>query len=59
MRTLVGLSLAPEHRRGHGGLCYAVNNGRTEVDRLHEALVRLPLPRAADCRLVLVVDISP
>lgn len=59
VRTLVGLSLAPEHRRGHGGLYDAVNNGRIEADRLREALVRLPLPRAADGRLVLAVDVSP
>jgi hypothetical protein len=59
VRTLVGLSLAPEHRRGHGGLYDAVNNGRIDTDRLRDALARLPLPRAADGRLVLAVDVSP
>lgn len=59
VRTLVGLSLAPEHRRGHGGLYDAVNNGRIEVDRLRDALAGMPLPRAADGRLVLAVDVSP
>ena len=31
---LVGLSLAAEHRRGHGALYDAVANGRVEVARL-------------------------
>ncbi|MFT7836783.1 transposase [Saccharothrix sp. BKS2] len=59
VRTLVGLSLAPEHRRGHGGLYDAVNNGRIEIDRLRTALTGTPLPRAANGRLVLAVDVSP
>jgi hypothetical protein len=59
VRTLVGLSLAPEHRRGHGALYDAVNDGRVEIDRLRQALAGLPLPRAADGRLVLGVDVSP
>ena len=58
VRSLVGLSLAPEHRRGHGALYDAVNCGRIEVDRLRRALAGLPLPRAADGRLVLAVDVS-
>jgi hypothetical protein len=59
VRSLVGLSLAPEHRRGHGGLYDAINNGRIELDRLRTALSGLPLPRAACGRLVLAVDVSP
>lgn len=59
VRTLVGLSLAPEHRRGHGGLYDAVNNGRVEVDRLRDVLAGMSLPRTADGRLVLAVDVSP
>ncbi|XVS67642.1 transposase [Actinosynnema sp. CA-299493] len=51
--------MAPEHRRGHGGLHDAVNNGRIDPDRLRDALAGLPLPRAADGRLVLAVDVSP
>src|ERR1019366_7887595 len=39
VRTLVGVSLGPEGRRGRGG-------------------AGLPLPRAADGRLVLAVDVS-
>jgi hypothetical protein len=32
--TLAGLSLVPEHRRGHGALYDAVNAGRVEIARL-------------------------
>lgn len=46
MRPLIGLSLAPEHRRGHGGLYDAINNGRVDLKRLRTALAGLPLPRA-------------
>src|SRR6266566_7173039 len=31
VKTLVGLSLAPEHQRGHGALYDAVNCGRVEI----------------------------
>lgn len=58
VRSLVELSLAGEHRRGHGGLYAALNRGRVEVSRLRRALAGLPLPRAADGRLVLAVDIT-
>src|SRR6266496_3430992 len=33
VKTLAGLSLAPEHRRGHGALYDAVNCGRVEIGR--------------------------
>jgi hypothetical protein len=56
--TLAGLSLAPEHRRGHGAAYDAVNCGRVEIGRLRRALAGLPLPRAADGRLMLAVDVS-
>jgi hypothetical protein len=56
---LADLSLTPEHRRGHGGLYDGINSGRIEVERLQVALAGLPLPRAADDRLVLAVDVSP
>jgi DDE superfamily endonuclease len=59
VRSLVGLSLAPEHRRGHGALYDAVNCGRIDFARLRTALAGLSLPRAADGRLVLAVDVSP
>ncbi|WP_283215142.1 NF041680 family putative transposase [Pseudofrankia sp. DC12] len=58
VRSLVGLSLAPEHRRGHGALYDAVSHGRLDVDRLRRAVDRLPLPRMADGRLVLAVDVT-
>lgn len=59
VRTLVDLALAPEHRRGHGGLYGALNRGRLDVSRLRRALAGLLLPKAADGRLVLAVDVSP
>ena len=59
VRTLVGLSLAPEHRRGHGALYDAVNCGPDRYRRgCAGALAGLPLPRAADGRLMLAVDVS-
>ncbi|MCX5206066.1 transposase [Streptomyces sp. NBC_00237] len=59
VKTLVGLALAPELRRGHGALYGALNQGRIEVARLRRVLASVPLPRAADGRLVLAVDVSP
>ena len=58
VKTLAGLSLAPEHRRGHGALYDAVNHGRLAIGRLRWSLAALPLPRAADGRLVLAADVS-
>jgi hypothetical protein len=58
VRCLAALSLAPEHRRGHGALYDAVNQGRIDIARLRRALGGLPLPRAADRRLMLAVDVS-
>lgn len=34
VRTLVDLTLAPEHRRGHGALYDGLNSGRLEIARL-------------------------
>jgi DDE superfamily endonuclease len=53
-----GLSLALEHRRGHGALYDAVNHGRIDIARLRRSVAGLPLPRAADGRLMLAVDVS-
>ncbi len=36
----------------------AVNAGRIEIGRLRRAVAGLPLPRAADGRLMLAVDVS-
>ena len=58
VRTLAGLSLAPEHRCGHGALYDAVNHGRISIGRLRRVVAGLPLPRAAGGRLVLAVDVS-
>jgi hypothetical protein len=59
VKTLVGLSLAPEHQRGHGALYDAVNFGRVEIARLRRALADLPLPAWPDGRIRLGVDVSP
>jgi hypothetical protein len=59
VRTLAGLSLAPEHQRGHGALYDAVNCGRIQVARLRRALAGLPLPTWPDGRIRLGVDVSP
>ena len=58
VKTLVGLSLVPEHRRGHGALYDALNAGRIDVARLRWSLAALPLPRWGDGRIRLAVDVS-
>jgi len=57
VRTLAGLSLVPEHRRGHGALYDAVNCGRIQIGRLRRALAGLPLPAWPDGRIRLAVDV--
>lgn len=59
VHTLVGLCLAPEHRRGHGALYDAVNVGRVDVERLRRVLAGLPLARMFGGRIVLAVDATP
>ena len=59
MRSLVGLALAPEHRRGHGALYDGLNAGRIDIQRLRTAVAGLSLPRFEGGRLVLAVDVSP
>jgi hypothetical protein len=58
VRTLVDLSLVPEMRRGHGALYDALACGRIDYARLRRSLATLPVPRAADGRIVLAVDVS-
>jgi hypothetical protein len=58
VRSLAELSLVGEHRRGHGGLYAGLARGRVDVDRLRHAVLAGPLPRAADGRLVLAVDLT-
>ena len=57
--SLVGLCLAPEHRRGHGALYDAINVGQVDVERLREVLACLPLSRMFGGRIVLAVDATP
>jgi hypothetical protein len=57
VRVLAGLSLVPEHRRGHGALYDAVNHGRVVIGRLRRALAGLPLPAWPDGRIKLAVDV--
>ena len=41
VKTLAGLSLAPEHRRGHGALYDAANQGRISFGRLRRSLAAM------------------
>jgi hypothetical protein len=59
VRSLVDLTLVAEHRRGHGAMYDALCEGRVEPQRLRRSLASLPLPRAAQGRIVLAVDVSP
>jgi len=59
VRSLVGLCLAPEHRRGHGALYDALTCGSVDADRLRDRLAELPVPRMFGGRIVLAVDASP
>lgn len=59
VKTLVGLTLAPEHRRGHGALYDGLACGGIDVRRFRTTLAGLPLPRGGDGRITLAADISP
>jgi hypothetical protein len=59
VRSLVDLTLTPEHRRGHGALYDALNCGNVEAERLRAVLAGLPLPKTTDGRIMLAVDVSP
>ncbi|GAB3449060.1 hypothetical protein GCM10027436_43230 [Actinophytocola sediminis] len=59
VRSLVGLSLVAEHRRGHGALYDGINHGRVDIARLRNLVTAQRLPKAADGRIVLAVDVSP
>lgn len=58
VRSLAELSLVGEHRRGHGGLYAGLARGQIDTGRLRRAVIAGPLPRAADGRLVLAIDIT-
>ena len=52
--SLVELTLVAEHRRGHGAMYDALNQGRIEPERLRRSAGRrCRCPRAADGRIVL------
>ena len=46
--SLVELTLITEHRRGHGAMYDALNQGRVDPQRLRRAVASLPLPRVAE-----------
>lgn len=58
MKTLVELSLAVKHRRGHGALYSALDRGWLEPTRSRRALASLPPPKGADGRIGLALDVS-
>ncbi|WP_225891301.1 transposase [Streptomyces dioscori] len=58
MTAPVDLTLVAEHRRGHGAMYDALNSGNIDVPRLRQVLAGLPMPQAADWRLVPAVDVS-
>jgi hypothetical protein len=59
VRSLVDLTLVAEHRRGHGAMYDALGQGEVAPQRIRRTLTAGPLPRAADGRIVLAVDVSP
>lgn len=56
--SLVELSLAAEHRRGHGALYDSLNQGRIDIGRLRKVVASQPIPRCDDGRIVLAIDVS-
>jgi hypothetical protein len=58
VRSVAELSLVGEHRRGYGSGYAALARGRMDINRLRTALTSVQVPRAADGRLVLAVDIT-
>ncbi|MFD3707649.1 NF041680 family putative transposase [Nocardia sp. NPDC058658] len=57
--SLVELSLAGPHRRGHGALYDGLAAGRVDISRLRRSLTATPLPRHESGAIVLAVDMSP
>lgn len=58
VRSIAELSLVGEHRRSHGSGYAALARGRIDIDKLRTVLTAVSLPRAADGRLLLAVDIT-
>jgi hypothetical protein len=57
VRVLAGLSLAAGHRRGHGAVYAALNDGRIDIARLRWCLAGLALPGWPDGRIRVAVDV--
>lgn len=55
--SLVELSLATEHRRGHGSLYDGLNHGGIEIGRFRNVVARQSIPRCHG-RIALAIDIS-
>lgn len=56
--SLVELSLATEHRRGHGSLYDGLNQGGIDIGRFRTVLARQEIPRSDEGRIVLAIDVS-
>lgn len=56
--SLVELSLAAEHRRGHGGLYDGLNQGCVDVGRFRNVVASQRVPRCFGGRTVLAADVS-
>jgi hypothetical protein len=56
--SLVELSLAAEHRRGHGALYDGVNHARIDIARFRNIVAAQQIPRCDDGRIVLAIDVS-
>jgi DDE superfamily endonuclease len=56
--SLAELSLTAENRRGHGALYDSVNCGRIDITRFGRVVAGRGLPRCADGRTVLAIDVS-
>jgi hypothetical protein len=56
--SLVELSLAAEHRRGHGALYDSLNQGRIDIGRFRNVVARQRIPRGKDGRIMLAIDVS-
>lgn len=50
--------MTAEHPRGHGAMYDALNSGWLEPRRLRRVLDGLKVPRLADGRIALAVDVS-
>lgn len=59
VQSLVGLSLAPEHRRGHGALYDGINHGVLDIARARNLVATPRLPKTAAGLIMLAVDVTP